>query len=202
MAAVLCCVRNYDLVERWKSTITDHQFEIVFAVEHLLGLPAGIVILDGGSPDIVAFASSKQWANLVRHHRVLFADPTPEAARGMAALQTGCVGYCHLYTFSEQLRQIIQVLAAGEMWVGRELMTRMLTALKPQWPERSTSSDALATLTDREREVAQLVAEGLANKEIAKRMAITVRTVKSHLTSIFAKLDVRDRLQLVAKLKR
>ncbi|QGX39599.1 helix-turn-helix transcriptional regulator [Permianibacter aggregans] len=202
MVKVLCCVRNFDLVERWKTTIKEFEFVQVFAIEHLLNMPSGLVILDGAAPDIVDFAGRRDWARLVSRHRVLFGDPTPEAERGMAAMQTGCVGYCHLYTFSEQLKQILDVLDAGEMWVGRELMTRMLTALKPQWPQTSANEALLAQLSEREQEVVQLVINGLANKEIADRMAITVRTVKAHLTSIFAKLEVRDRLQLVAKLKR
>lgn len=201
MPKILCCVRNFDLVERWKNTIPEHHFELVFNVDNLLTMESAIVLLDGASPEVIQFAATAKWPQLLARHRVIFGDPTPENDRGLAVLQTGCVGYCHLYTFSEQVKEIIAVISAGQLWVGRDLMMRMLTAIKPRLPEKATPNPVLSLLTEREQEVAQCVVGGLANKEIASKMQISVRTVKAHLTSIFAKLDVRDRLQLVAKMR-
>jgi RNA polymerase sigma factor (sigma-70 family) len=59
----------------------------------------------------------------------------------------------------------------------------------------------LASLTERERGVAEAVASGLSNKEVARRLGITERTVKAHLSSAFRKLGVRDRMQLVVRLR-
>ncbi|MBV5337679.1 MAG: response regulator transcription factor [Deltaproteobacteria bacterium] len=68
-------------------------------------------------------------------------------------------------------------------------------------PDKQKQHAALAKLTEREREVAVLVAHGECNKEIARELNIAERTVKAHLSTVFEKLDVRDRLQLAIHLR-
>jgi len=68
-------------------------------------------------------------------------------------------------------------------------------------PQRVESNTDLSELTDRELEVAKLVADGNTNAEIAEQMNITVRTVKAHMTSIFTKTNLRDRVALALALK-
>ncbi|MBT3045713.1 MAG: response regulator transcription factor [gamma proteobacterium symbiont of Ctena orbiculata] len=91
----------------------------------------------------------------------------------------------------------------GEVWVGRsllfKLMNRLSSMASPQAEERGMqggSADSLAKLTEREREIAQHVGAGDSNKVIARKLDITERTVKAHLSSIFRKTNTKDRLQL------
>jgi DNA-binding NarL/FixJ family response regulator len=95
------------------------------------------------------------------------------------------------------LAMAIRKVHAGEMWVDRVVATTLIADL--QRPGRRTDADRarIATLTPRERDVVNLVGEGLANKAIAERLSISDNTVRHHLTSIFAKLGVTDRLSLV-----
>jgi DNA-binding CsgD family transcriptional regulator len=93
-------------------------------------------------------------------------------------------------------------LAFGRLELARaHLVATFLYAKYPHWRRRRSSADELqGVLSAREREVAEAVALGLSNKEVAARFDLSVRTVENHLRSIFAKLNVTTRTRLVAKL--
>lgn len=118
----------------------------------------------------------------------------PEDEQGMAALAAGASGYCSALTLPAVLRQVAGVVEHGGLWVGPQLMRRLMQGLAARQVE--ASEPALATLSVRERQIAEAVARGASNKEIARVMGITERTVKAHLTAAYDKLGVRDRIQL------
>lgn len=118
----------------------------------------------------------------------------PEDEQGLAALAAGASGYCSALTLPEVLRQVASVVEHGGLWVGPQLMRRLMQGLATR--NHETAVPTLETLSQRERQVAEAVARGSTNKEIARVMGITERTVKAHLTSAFEKLGVRDRMQL------
>lgn len=129
----------------------------------------------------------------------------PSAAEAIDAFEAGVRGYCHTLAVPELLHQVAAVVSNGGLWIGPELMSRAALAvsrLHGLRPAPVSVPAALGPLTPREREVALLVAGGAANKEIALRLGITLRTVKAHMTAIFDKLGVRDRLQLVLAIRR
>ena len=127
---------------------------------------------------------------------------TPSEAEAFQALNAGAAGYCHLEAAPEQLREIALVVGHGGLWMPPGLLQRLL-ALSVRTAPASTAdaAPALAELTAREREVAAQVALGASNSEIADALGITGRTVKAHLTAIFAKLGVRDRVQLALMMR-
>ncbi|MBU1237372.1 MAG: response regulator transcription factor [Gammaproteobacteria bacterium] len=110
----------------------------------------------------------------------------------------GARGYCNTHAVPELLRRVADVVLQGGLWIGEALMQRLLqgTARIPVSAPAGASSDWSALLTERERQVALAVAEGASNKEIARQLGITERTVKAHTGAIFEKLGVRDRMQL------
>lgn len=99
---------------------------------------------------------------------------------------------------SEALLKAIECVHRGELWMDRSLMASVIADLRCL-PETKVDPEAakIGTLTPREREVIALIGEGLKNKDIAKRLFLSETTVRHHLTSVFAKLDVSDRLELV-----
>lgn len=121
-------------------------------------------------------------------------ENTQEARR---ALEAGASGYVHYLAIPQVLEQVAQVVSAGGMWLGADLMRQLVLATARILPAASTPSADLSLLTSREKAVAELVAAGKSNKEVARDLDITERTVKAHLGSAFEKLQVRDRLQLV-----
>lgn len=115
------------------------------------------------------------------------------------ALEAGASGYVHYLAAPVVLEQVAQVVAAGGMWLGADLMRQLVLATArniPAQPVNGTKVD-LSQLTSRELAVARLVAAGKTNKEVARALDITERTVKAHLGAAFEKLKVRDRLHLV-----
>lgn len=124
------------------------------------------------------------------------------AQQARRALEAGASGYVHYLAVPMVLEQVAQVVAAGGMWLGAELMRQLVLAtarilpVAPSKPANGTRVD-LSQLTSRELAVAELVAAGKTNKEVARELDITERTVKAHLGSAFEKLKVRDRLHLV-----
>jgi DNA-binding NarL/FixJ family response regulator len=119
---------------------------------------------------------------------------TPNPEEGIAALDAGASGYASALASPDLLRQILAVVSNGGLWVGTELLGRLLSAIAARRP--TMNEGLLDGLSPREREVALAVATGASNKEIARRLDITERTVKAHLAVIFDHLGVRDRLRL------
>ena len=86
------------------------------------------------------------------------------------------------------------------LWVGESLLNRLLGGISNRIGNaNSGGNELLAGLSPREREIALCVARGESNKEIARELNLAERTIKLHLTSIFEKLQVRDRLQLALR---
>lgn len=119
----------------------------------------------------------------------------PNQAEGLACLEAGAAGYTSALATPDLLRQVASVVENGGLWVGPELMHRLRAALADKKAEVDTAG-TLVELSPREREVAMAVASGATNKEVARAMGITERTVKAHLSAIFERLGVRDRMQL------
>jgi len=102
------------------------------------------------------------------------------------AVQAGAVGYLLKDAAPEEVVRAVRSAAAGESPLDGRVARTLL---------RQGRGTAVPALTDREREVLKLVAEGLANKQIARRLGITERTVKAHLTSAFQRIGATDRTQ-------
>jgi DNA-binding NarL/FixJ family response regulator len=126
---------------------------------------------------------------------------TPSSDEAVVALDRGARGYCHALAVTTLLREVALVVRHGGLWIGAELMTRVIGAARRALPPPADHA-RLHGLSARETEVAQEAAAGSSNREIAARLGITERTVKAHLGAVFEKLGVRDRLQLVLRLAR
>jgi two-component system, NarL family, nitrate/nitrite response regulator NarL len=114
------------------------------------------------------------------------------------AVRLGAAGLVLKEKAAEVLIQAITKVHAGEIWLDSMLVAGVLSEMTRPKFRQPTDPEAIkiATLTAREREVIELVGEGLNSQMIADRLCISKATVRHHLTSIFAKLSVNDRLQL------
>ena len=116
---------------------------------------------------------------------------------GRRALAAGAAAYCNGHAAPAVLQQVAAVVQNGGVWIGEGLMKRLLAASAALLSKRPGDGDAWrSTLTAREQEVAVAVAGGASNKEIARQLDITERTVKFHVSALLEKLGARDRLQL------
>jgi DNA-binding NarL/FixJ family response regulator len=113
------------------------------------------------------------------------------------ALRLGASGFLVKDTEPEDLIRAVRVVARGEALLSPSVTRRLITNLASQ-PRRGPSrGPSLSRLTEREREVLALVAEGLSNEEIAGRLFLSPLTTKTHVSRIMTKIDARDRAQLV-----
>lgn len=125
----------------------------------------------------------------------------PSEAEAMQALQAGARGYVHALSPAELLGKVALVTGNQGIWVPAELLSKVIGgAFSRLGGQGSLAPESLASLTERERAVALAVAEGCSNKEVARQLDITERTVKAHLGAVYRKLGVRDRMQLVLRM--
>jgi two-component system, NarL family, nitrate/nitrite response regulator NarL len=115
------------------------------------------------------------------------------------AVRLGAMGLVTKNEPTEVLLQAIAKVHAGEVWLDRRLLASVLGEITRTGKAQPVDPEALktTTLTPREREVIVLVGQGYRNRQVAERLCIAEPTVRHHLTSIFAKLEVTDRLELV-----
>ncbi|RAU18409.1 DNA-binding response regulator [Nitrincola tibetensis] len=114
------------------------------------------------------------------------------------ALELGARAYVEALANVNTLKQVAETVTNGAMWLPAPLLTRIIGSLSNILPEpNSFQKSPLEILTQRERQVTEAVAQGASNKEVAKQLNITERTVKAHLTSIYEKLQVKDRMHLM-----
>ncbi len=130
------------------------------------------------------------------HFVVMHNEPNDE--KGLEALAHGASGYCNAHATPELLQTIESVIRSKGLWVGESLLNRLVggIGLRSPMAGKHEMHPALQALSERERAVALCVARGESNKEITHNLNIAERTIKAHLTAVFEKLGVRDRLQL------
>lgn len=130
--------------------------------------------------------------------RILLVTSIQDATIHQQAIQKGVMGVVPKRESSKVLLKAIQKVHAGEVWIDRITMAKVLSQFSQarQTQQMDPEATRMALLSDREREVIHLIGEGLKNKEIASRLFISEITVRHHLTSIFNKLEVEDRLEL------
>jgi DNA-binding NarL/FixJ family response regulator len=171
-----------------------------------LSLTKDVAITKRAEADIVWLGTAApDWNDLLAAIPRLFTGAAavvvsniPNEREAMLALNSGAHGYCNGWASPTQLRAIAQVVNSGGYWIGPELMNYLIETANKKLP---ALEELPKELSGREAEVAREVAAGRANKEIAASLGITERTVKAHMGAIFTKLSVRNRLQLMLRLR-
>ena len=143
--------------------------------------------------------------------RIVVLTSRPDDKEGTVAIKAGAKGYCHRNISGPLLKKAVQAGQAGEVWIGRRLSASLLDGLitlatKPRKAALGRSlapsglQQSLDCLSLREYEIANLIAGGERNKGISNRLSISEKTVKAHLTTVYRKLGVSNRLQLAVYL--
>jgi len=172
----------------------------VHAVRQARALRPDVVLMDIRMPVMDGLEATKVILDDVGDPppRILIVTTFDEDEHVFAALRGGASGFVLKDTPPERLLDAIAIVASGDALLAPAITRRLIAefARRPR-PAARPEEDALAQLTDREREVLQQVAAGKSNKEIATDMYLSVATVKTHISRLLDKLDCRDRAQLV-----
>ncbi len=157
-----------------------------------------VIVLDLDLGGENAVESIPALLHAAREARILILTGVRDSETHRQAIRHGAMGLVLKEKAAETLLQAIAKVRAGEVWLEPTMIARVLGDLTRSQTSPRTSPEAakIATLTEREREVITLIGEGLRNKHIAERLYISEATVRHHLTSVFAKLDVSDRFEL------
>lgn len=119
----------------------------------------------------------------------------PKLAHGTYIIKKGFKSYIGKRTSNLIVSQAIDTVMDGNVWLYPELMNYIIKHINVT-NDSKRASDKLSNLSAKELEVANLVAEGMSNKDIALKMDIQLVTVKKHISSIFTKLNIKDRVSL------
>lgn len=154
-----------------------------------------LVLLDADLPALPDW-TLPVWLTLNDSLRLLVASTTPDNQLATSVVQAGCAGCLHAYSSSTTLNTALLAANEGSVWLGRDIVTQVLRAVDRHVPEGKHWASGL---TSREKEIALRAAKGASNQAIADELGITERTVRAHLSAIFQKMQVNDRLMLALK---
>jgi DNA-binding NarL/FixJ family response regulator len=120
----------------------------------------------------------------------------PESSTYRSALHAGVAGMIEMKEPKANLHKAIRCVHADELWINRRTTALMMQELRQQKNRQPGQEDHKEMLSPRQREIVGLVAAGLSTEAIAERLFISEKTVRNHLVTIYAKLDVSNRIQL------
>ena len=204
---ILIATRDAELEHRCRRAASaEHELELVSSIgalkERIGGREPAAVLLDSELLDKPIERQVGEIVNAAGATRVIVLTPVFVEDEEIALLKAGAKGCCRRGIDPDSLQQVLSVTANGGVWVTRSLLPRLVSELRKyvdahRKPPEAPAHDALAELTQREREIVRLIVEGASNKEVAASLNISERTVKGHLSNVFQKLGVADRLKLV-----
>jgi DNA-binding NarL/FixJ family response regulator len=199
---------NHETVMQFQAPMTERgELEWLVTLHDLLvRVPAAgpaLAVIDSKTPGYDGEARLKQLKEENPALKILLVGERMAPEKELAALAAGAMGCCSPDLEADQIRRILAIVEEGGVWISNAALPQLLQRLRIRSESTATPADpvhpeqqGLTSLTQREREIANMVAAGESNKVIARHLNITDRTVKAHLTTIFQKLQVHDRLQL------
>ena len=204
---ILACA-DKKLLSRWEHAFAE--YENVVSEHSLIHLKAKLrettnatVIIHTLLP---GFKSNNDVIELLKEHptaRLLMLADIPDEFEGIEFIRSGGLGYANTHIKNNILHEAIKVIGFGEVWVSKRLLNWLVNNCHELDHDTQIINmySEIETLTPAEYTVAKHVINGNNNKQIAKILNITERTVKAHLTSIYNKIGVKDRLHLAVLLQ-
>ena len=168
--------------------------EAVTAIKHN---PPDVVLMDINLPGTSGVEATRQAAQIAPGTAVLIVTMVDDDDTVFAALAAGARGYILKGASGDEIAAALRTVAAGGAVFGAGIATRLLAT--PPAKRSGTTLAAAEDLTERERQVLQLLANGASNRQIARTLGISLKTVQNHVSRILDKLQAADRTQAVLR---
>lgn len=166
------------------------------AVQLAQELRPDVILMDVSMPNLDGVEATRQITRLVPEAQVVMLTMHADGDVMARAIQAGAIGYLVKDCAISDVVSAVRLAASGESVLSPDLALSMLADVKRTAVDPGNGH---APVSAREEQVLQLVADGLSLPEVAAELFISVKTVKNHLASIYAKLDARDRTQAVLR---
>jgi DNA-binding NarL/FixJ family response regulator len=167
------------------------------AVERVRELRPDVVLMDVRMPELDGIEATRRIVADGLSTRVLVLTTFDEDQIVYEALRAGAGGFLLKSAPPARLVDAVRLVAAGEELLAPSVTRRLIEQYVSRAPAGAAVPAELAELTEREREVLELIGGGLSNGEIAARLVVSEATVKTHVNHVFQKLGLRDRVQAV-----
>src|SRR2546425_6523760 len=166
------------------------------ALKQVAELEPDLLLLDLAMPRMAGLVALRELRDRSTRARIILVTAAIDRTELITALQLGAQGVVLKDSASEVLFKSIRAVMAGEYWVGRKRVADLAAALRDLTASHPRQSRKQFGLTPRELEIIGVILGGYSNSDIAAKVAISEKTVKHHLTNIFDKLGVSNRLEL------
>ncbi len=168
-------------------------------LDRIAELDPDILLLDLRMPNLDGLAALQVMQQSNTRTKVIVLTASEDKNEFVQAMKLGCSGIVLKQTAPELITKSIRKVNGGEIWLDSHTTAAVMRQFASPGESNSSGnqkSRERSPLSQREREIVQLVAQGFKNKEMAEKMFISEQTVKNHLHNIFDKLGVSDRLEL------
>ena len=204
---VILCSSNNAIRERWFSILADQGYSLYQAsslqvLESLIHRNEQyLLLLHQHFTDLQTISTLCKTPESIK---VFFLSDSPNPVEGLSLLQCGAVGYANAYIAAARLVEAMKTVTSGRVWFEHQIISRFIFLLNPNHDasEDRLAGPAFTALSEREKEIALLVTEGMSNQAIGAKLFISERTVKAHLSSIFRKTGAKSRLHLATMIQR
>ena len=169
------------------------------ALQIITDLKPDIILLELSQSGNLGLEAIPQLIRANRKSRLILVTSSTDPCLYLQAIQNGVLGVVLQTQAPEVLLKAIQKVHAGEAWIDRSMVASLLTSLTRNHPALPTDleTECVARLTRREQEIVYLIGNGLNTKQIAAQIFISESTVRHYLTSIYEKVNVSGRLELL-----
>jgi DNA-binding NarL/FixJ family response regulator len=167
------------------------------AVERTRRLDPDVVLMDVRMPDLDGIGATRELTRAAPRTRVLILTTFERDDYIFGALRAGASGFLLKRTRPEQLIAAVHTVGAGDSLLSPSVTRRVIDRMAQQPTPDVADQAKLAELTPREREVLELIARGLPNREIATALVVEESTIRTHVKRILMKLELHDRVQIV-----